>query len=274
MVTTTAAFALVGASPPAAAARRHASTRASARRWSLVRMSDPVSVEGCGAASGPRIASRTACPSGSSRSRYSAIPSSGYGWDSDRPYLSRSSRRWNSPSRPYFAMTCGRSARIWRRPVGRGDRDEPEPAPSPHTPGSSGATACPSQSARQPRYGPGPAWTGPPRAARRCRAWRPPRPPSPAQPPHRPGKRRRTPAPTPPTTPHPRPGRPRGTAPWSSTATCARPATASARPARRTAAPAPDPTWCNRPTTRRTTGAAATSAARSTPKLVPSVKQT
>ena len=32
------------------------------------------------------------------------------------PCLSRSSRRWNSPRWPYFAINAGRSARIWRGP--------------------------------------------------------------------------------------------------------------------------------------------------------------
>jgi len=54
-VMTTAALAVAGASPPAAAARRQTSTSASARRWSLVRVSDPCSVLGWGAASGPRM---------------------------------------------------------------------------------------------------------------------------------------------------------------------------------------------------------------------------
>ena len=62
------------------------------------------------------MASSTAEPSGSSRSRYSAIPSSSYGWDRAVPCLSRSSRRWNSPRWPYFAINAGRSARIWRGP--------------------------------------------------------------------------------------------------------------------------------------------------------------
>ena len=116
IVTTTAALAVAGADPPAAAARRQTSTSASARRWSLVRRSEPCSVEGCGAASGPRIASSTADPSGSSRSRYSAIPSSSNGWDRAVPCLSRSSRRWNSPRWPYLAINAGRSARISRGP--------------------------------------------------------------------------------------------------------------------------------------------------------------
>ena len=209
IVTTTAAFGVVGASPPAAAARRQTSTRASARRWSLVRMSDPCTVEGCGAANGPRIASSTAWPSGSSRNRYSAIPSSGYGWDSDRPDLSWSSRRWNSPNRPYLAMTCGRSARIC---AGPSDPRSPRtrPAPSPHTQGSTAAPACPSRPTRPRRYGPGPARPGPPRPAARCGAGRPPRPPLPTQPHHRRGRRAPTGAPIPPATPHPKPARPPG----------------------------------------------------------------
>jgi hypothetical protein len=147
IVTTTAAFGVVGADPPAAAARRHTSTRASARRWSLVLMSAPASVEGCGAASGPRIASRTAWPSGSSRSRYSDIPSSGYGWDRERPCLSRSSRRWNSPNRPYLAMTCGRSARISRGPSDAAIATNPASTVSAHAGVNRGSSASISVSA-------------------------------------------------------------------------------------------------------------------------------
>ena len=138
---------MVGADPPAAAARRQTSTRASARRWSLVRMSDPVSVEGWGAANGPRIASSTAWPSGSSRSRYSAIPSSAYGWDSDRPCLSRSSRRWNSPSRPYLAITRGRSARIWAGPSDSAIATNPASTVSAHAGVSRGSSLSISPSA-------------------------------------------------------------------------------------------------------------------------------
>ena len=81
MVTNSAALVVAGADPPAAAARRQTSIRASARLWSLVRKSDPCSVQGWGAASGLRIASSTAEPSGSSRRRYSRMPSSAYGCD-------------------------------------------------------------------------------------------------------------------------------------------------------------------------------------------------
>ena len=53
----------------------------------------------------------------------------------ERPCLSRSSRRWNSPHRPYLAISRGRSARIWAGPSSRRSR-RTRPAPSPRTPGS------------------------------------------------------------------------------------------------------------------------------------------
>ena len=170
-------------------------------------------VLGCGAASGPRIASSTAEPSGSSRSRYSAIPSSSYGWDKAVPCLSRSSRRWNSPRWPYFAISAGRSARIWRGPCRLGQRHEPgqhrvvalrgQPGPELVHLGDGDGGVGHRHPGREHRLG----------AAARCRAWRSPRSPAPA-PPHR--RRHRsapTGAPTPPATPHPRPARPHGTDP-------------------------------------------------------------
>ena len=149
--------AVAGADPPAAAARRQTSTSASARRWSLVRRSEPCSVEGCGAASGPRIASSTADPSGSSRSRYSAIPSSSNGWDRAVPCLSRSSRRWNSPSRPYLAINARAQRPDLPRPLPLRQRHEPAQHRPLRTPGSAGAAACPSRPSRPPRCGPAPA---------------------------------------------------------------------------------------------------------------------
>ena len=82
MVTYTAALVVAGAAPPAAAARRQIATRASPRRRSLDRRSGHAAV-GLGADRGPRIASRTSRPSGSRRSRYTAIPSSSTLWDKD-----------------------------------------------------------------------------------------------------------------------------------------------------------------------------------------------
>ncbi|HET7659624.1 MAG TPA: hypothetical protein VFK66_04480, partial [Oryzihumus sp.] len=58
IVTNSCALVCTGASPPAAAERRQASTRASPRRWSLLRRSLTPST-GFGADSGPIAASNT-----------------------------------------------------------------------------------------------------------------------------------------------------------------------------------------------------------------------
>ena len=169
--------------------------------------------EGCGAASGPRIASSTARPSGSSRSRYSAIPSSAYGWDSDRPRSYWFSRRWNSANRPYFAIDPRAQRPDSPRPVGLRDRHEP----AQHRLRTAGVSRCNSLSIS-------PNATAALRTGTRALqhrlaqhavagAWQLPRPPAPAQPHHRPGRTVPTAAPTLPRTPHPRPGHHHETAP-------------------------------------------------------------
>ena len=134
-----------------------------AGRWSGV--SEPCSVEGCGAASGPRMASSTADPSGSSRSRYSAIPSSSYGLGQGGAVLEPVLAALELPEVP--VLRDQRRAAAPGSPAAPAPRPAPRtpPAPSRGTPGSAAAAACPSPRSRRPRCGPAPAPPAPPRAA-------------------------------------------------------------------------------------------------------------
>jgi len=191
----TAALVVAGAAPPAAAARRQISTRAWPRRWSPGRRSGQVGV-GLGADSGPRMASRTSLPSGSRRSRYSAIPSSSSGWERLTWSLSWSWRRWNSPVVPVGGdQLVPQLADLVRAVVG-GDLQETRPRPSPPPHLLSGGVACPSGSGPPRRCGPRPGRRAPRRPGRCCAPPGSRGSPAPVGRRHRPGRRARTRSPT------------------------------------------------------------------------------